>query len=382
MATPERAYIGLMSGTSLDGVDGVLVAFDERGGTPLASTSLRTLAHEHVPFDADLRALLLSLNTPGVDEIARSAQAGLALVDVYARVVAALLQRSEVEPDAIAAIGAHGQTVRHQPGGSCAAPGYTVQLNQPALLAERCGIDVIADFRSRDIAAGGQGAPLVPAFHAQVFRQPGECVAVANIGGIANLSVIDDGATIGFDCGPGNLLMDHWCARHTGRAYDDDGRLAALGRVLPALLEALCDDPFLAAAPPKSTGREHYHSAWLGAHLARLDAPFLTVDVQATLSAFTAAAIAMHVERHASAARTLVVCGGGALNGDLMRRLALALPGRRVAPSDDFGVPAMQVEACAFAWLARQFVLGLPGNLPAVTGASGPRRLGALYPAR
>ncbi|MDR0203970.1 MAG: anhydro-N-acetylmuramic acid kinase [Delftia acidovorans] len=370
----HRYCIGLMSGTSLDGVDGVVVDFSE--GT-------QVLWHASRGFDAALRAELLALNTPdGRDELHRAALAANALARSYAEVVRELLQATGMAPAQIAAIGAHGQTVRHRPQ-MFDGTGYTLQLNSPALLAELSGIAVVADLRSRDVAAGGQGAPLVPAFHQGVFGRPGETVLVLNIGGIANLSVLDgDGQTVlGFDCGPGNALMDGWCQAHTGQPYDDAGRWAAAGKVLPALLDRLLAEPFLREPPPKSTGRDLFHAEWLAGHLAACAADAAPADVQATLTEFTARACAGAVQRFGRGGRELLVCGGGAFNAHLMQRIAALLPGVAVDTTAARGLPPLQVEAAAFAWLARQALLGLPGNLPAVTGARGPRILGAIHPA-
>jgi anhydro-N-acetylmuramic acid kinase len=371
-------YIGLMSGTSLDGVDGVLCRIDAQGVWG------GVLAHAHRPFERELRQQLLDLQQTGANELHRAMLAGNALARVYARTCAELLDTLP-SATAVRAIGVHGQTVRHQPG-LHDATGYTVQLNQPALLAELTGIDVIADFRSRDVAAGGQGAPLVPPFHQAVFGSVAASGhrAVVNIGGISNLTVLPDGAGSalrGFDCGPGNALLDHWCLRHLGHEFDADGQWAASGRVLPDLLASLLTEPYFAAAPPKSTGRDLFNPAWLQQHLARLPAAPLAQDVQATLSELTACSIAHDVLRHAPAADTLVVCGGGAFNGDLLRRLQAALPGRQIRPSDDFGLPALQVEAAAFAWLACMHCQRRPASSADVTGATGTRILGASYPA-
>ncbi len=371
-------YIGLMSGTSLDGIDGVLVDF----GPFDRSGALSVLAHRIRPFPADRAHELLALNAAGgVDELHRAAVAANALARLSAEVVADLLASSNTAADDVSAIGAHGQTVRHRPR-EFDGVGYTLQLNAPALLAELTGIDVIADFRSRDLAAGGIGAPLVPAFHRAMFGRDGMAGAVLNIGGMSNLSALHaDGSVTGFDCGPGNVLLDLWCQRRTGRPYDADGAWAATGRVDERLLATLRSEPYFALPAPKSTGRDLFHAQWLD---RQLDAgPLLRPeDVQATLSALTAWVCARDVAVHAPAATELLVCGGGALNGDLMRRLAAALPGRTVRSTDARGLPVQQVEACAFAWLARAFVERRPGNLPAVTGAAGPRVLGALYPAR
>lgn len=367
-------YIGLMSGTSLDGLDAVLVAFD--GAAP----SVR--GHVHRPFPPALRAELLALNSAGNNELHRAALGANALVRLEAECVQALLADTGVPSAAVIAIGAHGQTVRHRPG-EFDGTGYTVQLHNGALLAELCGIDVVCDFRSRDVAAGGQGAPLVPAFHAAVFAQPGQALAVLNLGGIANLTLIgEDGSVRGFDCGPANALLDGWCERHTGRAYDAQGRWGAAGQVQPLLLQALMSEPFLQQAPPKSTGRDLFNLAWLLPLVARHAADASPQDVQATLAEFSAAAVADDLHRHAPGGIELLVCGGGVFNADLMARLGARLPGVRLRSSAERGVPPTQVEAVAFAWLAQAFTRRRPGNLEAVTGARGPRVLGALYPAR
>ncbi len=373
----SEPYIGLMSGTSLDGVDGVLVAFEDAPNRGLPSV----LAHVHRQFEPELVAELLALNTRGENELHRAALAGNAVAHAYARVVEALREASGVPAGAIRAIGAHGQTVRHRPL-EHDGTGYTIQLLNPSLLAERSGIDVVADFRSRDLAAGGQGAPLVPAFHRRVFGRTDESVAVLNLGGIANLSVLEpDGSTSGFDCGPANALMDHWCRRHTGAAFDAGGAWAAQGAVIPDLLERLLAEPYFALAPPKSTGRDLFNPAWLDARLGASAGLARPQDVQATLAELTARTCAAAVRRHAGTARRLWVGGGGAFNGWLMGRLRALLPATDVRTTADAGLLPEQVEAAAFAWLARAFVRREPGNLPSVTGARGGRVLGALYPA-
>jgi len=370
----EEAWIGLMSGTSLDGVDAVLALAGEAG-------TLRGTAHVHQPFEPALRAELLALNRPGTDELHRAALATNALMRAYATAVQALLARSGLPPTAVQALGAHGQTVRHRPG-EFDGTGYTLQLVNGALLAELTGIAVACDFRSRDVAAGGQGAPLVPAFHAACFGQPGVAQAVLNVGGIANLTRLGaDGSVGGFDCGPGNVLMDSWVQQQRGQAFDAGGAWAAQGRVHEGLLAVLMQEPFLALPPPKSTGRDLFTPDWLAPRLAAAGPGIEAVDVMATLTEFTARAAVAALRREASASQRLVVCGGGAFNTLLMQRLA-ALSGLPVLGSDTLGVPADQVEALAFAWLARARVRGEAGNVPAVTGAAGPRVLGALHPAR
>lgn len=364
-------FLGLMSGTSMDGVDGVIADF---------SAGVRVLQHASAPFPDALRAELMALNASGPDELHRGWLAGNALMRVYADVVGRLLAEARLPAGAISAIGAHGQTVRHRPG-HFDGTGYTIQLAQPALLAELTGIRVVADFRSRDVAAGGQGAPLAPFFHQAVFARSGETVGVLNIGGISNLTVLrGDGRLQGFDCGPGNALMDGWALQHTGQPYDDGGRWAASGKVLPDLLAALLAEPYFAQSPPKSTGRDLFNRAWLDAHLAafRQAAP---VDVQATLTELTARACANDAQRHGAGLTQVIVCGGGALNGHLMRRLQALLPGVQVVSSGEAGLPPLQVEAAAFAWLAMQCVRGEPLELQSTTGARGARVLGGIYPA-
>jgi anhydro-N-acetylmuramic acid kinase len=362
--------IGLMSGTSLDGVDGVLAD---------VSHGSRVLTHASRPFPDTLRTELLALNQSGPDELHRGALAANALVRLYADVVAELLSLSGLSARQVQAIGSHGQTVRHQPG-RFDGTGYTLQLNNPALLAELSGITVVADFRSRDVAAGGQGAPLVPAFHQAVFGHPDTSVAVLNIGGISNLSVLQPQQVLGFDCGPGNALLDHWCRQHTGQAYDAEGRWAASGQVHAGLLQTLLQEPYFDQPPPKSTGRDLFHVDWLTQRLAA-HAQASAADVQTTLTELTARVCAADLHRHGPECRQLFVCGGGALNHELMRRLQLNLPGVEVKSSETAGLPPLQVEAAAFAWLASALCRRQPASLPEVTGARGPRLLGSLTPA-
>jgi anhydro-N-acetylmuramic acid kinase len=378
LSPSQNLYIGLMSGTSLDGVDGVLAAFPwdaSHGNTNIMATA-------YIAFPAALRADLMALQEPGADEINREALSANVLAQHYAECVAQLLAQADTTSDAIRSIGVHGQTIRHQP-----AAGYTRQANNPALLAELTGIDVIADFRSRDIAAGGQGAPLVPAFHQALFANAAHTRVIVNIGGIGNISVLGngrDGRVIGFDTGPGNMLMDVWITRHLGHAYDSDGAWAASGTIIPALLDTLRDDAFFALPPPKSTGRDLFHSAWLTAKLAAFPAA-KPADVQATLAGFTATTLADAIAGHASEAKEVYVCGGGAYNKYLMQQLQEALIKRNLSATlestDALGISPNHVEALAFAWLAHRFDERQAGNLPTVTGAKGLRILGALYPA-
>lgn len=371
-------FIGLMSGTSMDGIDGVLVELPATG-------TCEVLGHVHRPFEPALRDSLFQLNSSGPDELHAAALAGNGIALAYAEVVRALLDGHGVDAQQITAIGAHGQTVRHRPG-EFDRWGYTCQLLNGSLLAELSGINVICDFRSRDVAAGGQGAPLVPAFHRAVFGVRGQATAVLNIGGIANLSLLHaDGRTAGHDCGPGNVLLDLWCHRHTGRTYDADGCWSMQGHPSSALLQHLMQEPFLSRRPPKSTGRDLFHGSWLDAELASLPGGMgglRPVDVQATLVQFTAQSIVADLRREMPDANRVLVCGGGACNAALMQALQQGLRGVEVAPIQSvYRMDPFHVEAAAFAWLARQFHAGQAGNCIDVTGARGPRILGASYPA-
>jgi anhydro-N-acetylmuramic acid kinase len=366
MTTASTLYIGLMSGTSLDGVDGVLADFGDG--------AIRTVDAAFAPFPPALRAELMALQAKSDNELEREAIAANGLAAAYAACVAALLPAAD-RP--VAAIAAHGQTIRHRP-----ELGFTRQTNNPSLLAELTGIDVVADFRSRDVAAGGQGAPLVPAFHEAAFGKPGVTRVVVNIGGIGNISVLHgDGRVTGFDTGPGNVLIDLWIARHQGEAYDENGAWGASGKVDPALLAILLDEPYFHQPAPKSTGRDLFHAEWLDARLARC--PGLAAeDVQATLTRLTAVTIARAIKDESPKVDAVYVCGGGAYNSTLLRDLAAELGGNVVVDSTAaLGVAPNRVEALAFAWLGCRFMQREPGNLPAVTGAKGLRVLGALYPA-
>jgi anhydro-N-acetylmuramic acid kinase len=362
-----------MSGTSLDGVDAALAEF--------GPTGQRTIATASIGFPADLRARLMTLQAPSDNELHEEALAANSLAHLYAECVHAVLQQAGLAPAAIKAIGVHGQTIRHRP-----ESGYTRQTNNPALLAELTGIDVIADFRSRDIAAGGQGAPLVPAFHQAVFSSDTDLRVVANIGGISNISVLASGNSqpvIGFDTGPGNVLLDAWVSECLGVAYDAGGAWAASGALQTDLLAAMRQEAFFSLPPPKSTGRDLFHRAWLATQLAQFPG-MPAADVQATLAALTATTLADAIAEHAANSSAVYVCGGGAFNTHLLRQLQSALRERglrtMVKTTDALGIAAGHVEALAFAWLARCHVERLPGNLASVTGARGPRILGALYP--
>lgn len=370
----SELYIGLMSGTSLDGADGVLADF--------TGPTLRVLAHASAPLPPALKEELLALNQPGHNELHRAALAANALMQVYADVVQQLLAESVVLRQNIRAIGAHGQTVRHQPQRHDRT-GYTLQLCNAGLLAELTDIDVVADFRSRDVAAGGQGAPLVPVFHQSVFGALAESTAVLNIGGMANLTVIGPPPASdlkGFDCGPGNVLLDAWCQQHLGQPFDRAGAWAAQGHINRALLATLLTEPFFALSAPKSTGRDLFNPNWLDAALA-LHPVVAPVDVQATLSELTASACSTCVKSYALNSKNVIVCGGGAFNAHLMDGLQALLPTHQVQSSSAHGLPPLQVEAAAFAWFARKTVKREPLSLEKITGAKGARIAGAIYPA-
>ncbi|HUG59378.1 MAG TPA: anhydro-N-acetylmuramic acid kinase [Candidimonas sp.] len=367
---PQALFIGLMSGTSTDGVDAVLADFS-------TASKPAVLASASLPMPAALREEFLALNIAGPNELARAALAGNALAELYATATQDLLAQTGIAPDAIQAIGAHGQTVRHDP-----AAGYTIQINAPALLAERTGIDVIADFRSRDVAAGGQGAPLVPAFHHALFANQ-QARAVLNLGGIANVTLLSpDGKIRGFDTGPANVLLDLWVQAKTGQTYDAGGIWAGTGQVNIALLEFLLrSEPWFEQAPPKSTGRDLFNWEWLMQRLAAFDGPSLADnDIQATLQRLTAETIAQAIGRYAPDTKDMLVCGGGALNDGLMQDLQRAMPCPVYATSA-LNMPVQLVEALAFAWLAWAHVSGYRAGLPDVTGARQASILGCRYPA-
>ena len=364
MAGIER-FIGLMSGTSLDGVDAVLMNIQGKTN--------QMIGEAFIPYDDRLRAQLLAMHQPYAGEMHDAADIGNQLARMYAQAVDELLRKTKNNPRDISAIGCHGQTIRHRPDA-----GYTIQLGNGALLAELSGITVVCDFRGRDIAAGGEGAPLVPAFHATVFSHPSVHRVIVNIGGIANVSDLPPSADVhGFDTGPGNALMDAWVQRHLGRSFDKDGAWAQSGRADEKLLDALLTHEFFSRKPPKSTGRETFHLPWVEQHLSGREKP---EDVQATLLALTANSIARSVRSYCAGTSEVYLCGGGARNGALIAALKALLPGVLIARTDELGIGADWVEACAFAWLAHQALQRQPGNLPAVTGASGLRILGAIYP--
>ncbi|GLQ92026.1 anhydro-N-acetylmuramic acid kinase [Dyella acidisoli] len=363
-------YIGLISGTSADGIDAALVRFEQN-----QPRLMHALTHA---WPEALRAQILRVSqgetTLDLDTFGRL---DVAIGHTFANAVEALLAQSSTPASSVRAVGSHGQTIRHRPTGEHP---FTLQIGNAAVIAERCAIDVVADFRSADVAAGGQGAPLLPAVHAMLLQAPDHARVVLNLGGIANITVLSThGDVFGFDTGPANGLMDAWCLRHRGEAFDRGGAFAASGHVNETLLAELLRDPYFALPPPKSTGREHFHLAWLDARLHSLS--ISPADVQATLLELTSRSIAMAIDAHANDATDVLLCGGGVHNPVLMQRLQELLQPRELASTAAYGVDPDYLEASAFAWLARQRLLGLPGNLPAVTGAKGFRVLGAVYPA-
>lgn len=363
-------YIGLISGTSADGIDAALVRFRE--GKP------QTLASHAHPWPAALRERMLAVaQSEAALDLDAWGRLDVEIGHQFADATMHLLDHSGTPAAAVCAIGSHGQTLRHRPAGDYP---FTLQLGDPSVIAERCRIDVVADFRRADVAAGGQGAPLLPALHAMLLGVPGQTRAVLNLGGIANLTVLAaDGGVRGFDTGPANGLLDAWCQRHRGEPFDRDGSFAGQGQILPGLLETLLADSYFSLPPPKSTGREYFHLDWLAAH-----APVATLqpaDVQATLLELTARSVASAVVQQAPAAAEVLACGGGVHNQRLMSRLAELLAPCKLRSTAEYGIDPDFLEATAFAWLARQRLLKLPGNMPAVTGARGPRVLGAIYSA-
>ncbi|MBO9791778.1 anhydro-N-acetylmuramic acid kinase [Xanthomonas campestris pv. zingibericola] len=366
-------YLGLMSGTSADGIDAALVRFADA-----THRRCELVAGTTVAWEPQLRETLVALGqgaeTVAIDALGQlDAQVGLA----FAAAANRLIGDSGVERRQIRAIGSHGQTIRHRPN---ANPAFTWQIGDASRIAEHTGITTVADFRRRDVAAGGQGAPLMPAFHLAMLGAGDEDRAVLNLGGIGNLTLIPrDGAVLGFDTGPANALLDSWCQRHHGTPFDAEGAFAASGRVDAALLQALLADPWFALPPPKSTGREQFHLDWAVQAMgsARLDA----ADVQATLLELTAVSVADALLRLQPTTRRVLVCGGGVRNPVLLARLAARLPGMVVESSARYGLDPDYLEAMGFAWLAAELLAGRAANLPAVTGAAGPRLLGAIYPA-
>ena len=368
-------FIGLISGTSIDSVDAALVRFSEGSSAP------QVVARCAQPIPESLRSELAALTTPTQNELDRMAQLDSTVARLFARSVSLILSEAGIGADRIRAIGSHGQTVRHAPKSS---EPYSLQIGNPSLIAELTGIDTVADFRRRDMAAGGQGAPLAPAFHNAFFRHPGEDRTVVNIGGIANITVLpaNAGASVtGFDTGPGNTLLDIWAQRHLGSSMDDQGRWGKAGRPLQALLKDCLQDSYFSLPPPKSTGREYFNLDWLEARVNAAASSGTPQNVQATLIELTVQSIASAIRQHAGQTRRLLVCGGGIHNPGIMEGLARQLAGVPVESTERHGVDPDYLEAVGFAWLAKRHLDRCPGNLPDVTGARGPRILGGLFPA-
>lgn len=366
----DELYVGLMSGTSLNGVDSVLL--------DLSTPHIKLLQTHNEPFSDDLYLALQDIITSQQTSLARLADIDHQLAVVYSQAVIQLLASADITPSRVRAIGSHGQTIYHQPDG----PYHnSIQLGDPSYIAETTGICVVADLRRRDMAAGGQGAPMVPAFHASAFRNTEATRVIVNIGGIANITVLPQATNtpvIGFDTGPGNTLLDQWIKKHTGTAYDRDGTWSATGKIQDVLLTTLLTDPYFIKAPPKSTGREYFNLNWLENYLS--DKTFSAQDIQATLLELTCQTISQAIQTSAADAAQVFVCGGGAHNTRIMQRLAQLLTPVSVTTTATLGVEPEWVEAAAFAWLAKQTLHTQTGNLPSVTGARHPVVLGGIFP--
>ncbi len=369
----DGVYLGLLSGTSMDGIDAALIE--------IAGGRLRVVHGRTCPYPGGITKRLQRLVArPDATHLDTVGELDTALGELFATAALALLDESGVNANEVRGIGSHGQTVRHQP--DCRYP-FTIQIGDANVIAARTGIDTVADLRRRDMALGGEGAPLAPAFHAAMFGRTDEDRVVANIGGIANITILGaDGHVRGFDTGPGNTLMDGWIAQHGGQPYDDGGRWAASGTPDPALLAKLREDDYFTRSPPKSTGRETFNLPWLAGHLMTLPEAPLPVDVQATLCELTASTLTDAIAGHAPGAHVCLVCGGGALNDHLLERLRARLRGLDVRSSASEGLAPEWVEAAGFAWLASRTLAGRTGNVPAVTGASAAAVLGAVYRGR
>ena len=366
----EEIYLGLMSGTSMDGIDAALVRFP--------NTGIELITTHSLSWPENLRELLLDLTTPGENEIDRLGQLDAEAGDQFATAVLELLTKAGIPSSAVTAIGSHGQTIRHRP--NIKAP-FTLQIGDPNHIAERTGITTVADFRRRDMAAGGEGAPLVPAFHAELFGHKHEARCVLNIGGIANVTLLPanlNGRVTGFDTGPGNCLLDAWARRHLNQPFDQDGSWGASGEINSPLLEAMLADTYFQQASPKSTGPEHFNLEWLDRHLLSYRT-LEKADIQTTLTALTAESIARSIKNFTADCRRILVCGGGIHNSALMQQLKQRLTQYEVESTAAYGANPDWVEAIAFAWLAKRTLLGLAGNLPSVTGARHPVVLGGIY---
>lgn len=365
----SELFIGLISGTSMDAVDAVLVDF--------ALEPLQIIATHNHPIPNELKQALIALSTSGADEINRAGQLDCQIGNLFAQATQTLLAKAKIPPHAVRAIGSHGQTIRHQP--HLLHP-FTLQIGDPNVISTTTGISTIADFRRRDIALGGQGAPLVPAFHEAIFRTPDKNRIILNIGGIANITCLPANLkhpVIGFDTGPGNTLLDAWIYRHSHQERDDNGNWGASGKINVTLLQQLLTDPYFALPPPKSTGREYFHLDWLNPYLSK---PLAPEDVQATLTELTAVSIADAIKQFGLADGEILICGGGVHNRYLLERLQQHCSNYQVGSTAGMNVDPDWVEATCFAWMGRQTLLGKPGNIPSVTGASKAGVLGAIYP--
>ncbi len=366
-----KYYIGVMSGTSLDAVDTVLTSFTDG--------QIKFLSSHTNPIPNILKDKILNLCFPRDNEIETLGALDRELGELFAVSCLQLLEKTKISPRDVQAIGSHGQTIRHRP---FAEIPFTLQIGDPNTIAEKTGITVVADFRRRDIALGGQGAPLVPGFHDFLFKHRKDNSWVLNIGGIANLTRLPKPPArtiLGFDTGPGNMLMDAWCLQNKGNRFDEDGQWAAQGKVPAALLEILLSDPYFAKKPPKSTGREYFNLTWLRQHLDKLPA-ISPEDVQATLLELTARTIMQPILEFKEKASSLWVCGGGIKNQALMQRIRELATEITVDSTAEAGIDPQWIEACAFAWLAYQTLNNQPSNIPSVTGASHATILGAIYP--
>lgn len=369
--TNSEYFIGLMSGTSLDSIDAVLVRF-----TP----ELQLQSWLSYPLDPNLRRQILQLTQPGQDEIDLMGRVDIALAEAFSDAVSALLQQAKVSPRQVCAIGSHGQTIRHRP-----EAGFTLQIGDPNTIAERTGITTVADFRRRDLAAGGQGAPLVPAFHQALFRSRKHDRVIVNLGGMANITLLpaDPASPVtGYDTGPANVLMDSWIEQHTGAGYDRDGQWAASGQVDPELLSQLLGHHFFHTPPPKSTGREDFNPAWLNRMLAEIRHTPTPADVQATLLELTAITLCDAIRSsHLFMQPEVYLCGGGSHNRQLVARIKARLPDCHIDSTSSLGLDPDWVEAVAFAWFAMRTLQQQTSSLPEVTGAQGARILGTVCPA-
>ncbi len=364
----RELYIGIMSGTSLDGVDTALVAMQDN--------EIELLEHDFFPFPEALKSRVLNICTGQATNLPEIGELDHELGHLFADAALALLSKSDFQKEQIRAIGSHGQTVFHQPNGD---KPFTMQIGDSNIIAAKTGITTVADFRRKDMALGGQGAPLVPAFHHTIFDVTNSTVVVLNIGGISNISVLKpNGEVVGYDTGPGNMLMDAWCQKNQGVGYDKDATWASQGQVIPKLMQQLLQEPYLFESAPKSTGRELFNLDWLEQHLK--GEHYDSCDVQRTLCEYTAVTICQQVTQFAAGNKPeLLVCGGGAQNPLLMERIQALLSDWTVAPTISKGVDSDYMEAMAFAWLAQRRIHNLPSNLPAVTGASRYASLGVIY---